>query len=38
MWTFSNAEVPRGAGDKVLRTREESRRKLAETEKKDAST
>jgi len=31
-------EVPRGAGDKVLRTREESRRKLAETEKKDAST
>jgi len=34
---FPSPEVARGAGDKVLRTREESRRKLAETEKKDAS-
>jgi putative ATPase len=29
-------EVPRGAGDRLLKTREESRRKLAETEKRDA--
>jgi putative ATPase len=34
---FPSPEVARGAGDKVLRTREESRRKLAETEKRDAS-
>jgi putative ATPase len=30
-------EVARGAGDRVLKTREESRRKLAETEKRDAA-
>ena len=36
--SFPSPEVPRGAGDKVLRTREESRRKLAETERKDASS
>src|SRR5690349_9463644 len=35
---FPGADVPRGAGAKVLRTREENRRKLAETEKKDASS
>ena len=35
---FPAADVPRGAGDKVLRTREESRKKLAETEKRDASS
>ena len=29
-------DVPRGSGDKVLRRREESRKKLAETEKRDA--
>jgi putative ATPase len=34
---FPSPDVARGAGDKVLRTREENRRKLAETEKKDAS-
>jgi putative ATPase len=34
---FPSPEITRGAGDKVLRTREESRRKLAETEKRDAS-
>jgi putative ATPase len=33
---FPSPEVPRGAGDKVLRKREENRRKLAETEKRDA--
>jgi putative ATPase len=31
-------EVARGAGGKVLRQREEARRKLAETEKRDASS
>jgi putative ATPase len=35
---FPTADVPRGAGDKVLRTREENRKKLAETEKRDASS
>src|SRR5215207_1449178 len=30
-------DVPRGSGDKVLRRREENRRKLAETEKRDAA-
>jgi hypothetical protein len=33
---FPAPAVPRGAGDKVLRKREESRKKLAETEKRDA--
>jgi hypothetical protein len=31
-------EVARGAGSKVLRQREENRKKLAETEKRDASS
>jgi putative ATPase len=31
-------EVPRGSGDRVQKKREESRRKLAETEKRDAGT
>jgi putative ATPase len=35
--SLPSPDVPRGAGDKVLRTREENRRKLAETEKRDAS-
>jgi hypothetical protein len=35
---FPTPDVPRGAGDKVLRAREENRKKLAETEKKDAAT
>jgi putative ATPase len=30
--------VPRGAGDKILKTREANRKQLAETEKRDAST
>jgi putative ATPase len=30
--------VPRGAGDRILKTREANRKQLAETEKKDAST
>ena len=34
---FPSPEVKRGAGDRVLRTREENRKKLAETEKRDAS-
>ena len=34
---FPAPDVARGAGDKVLRTREESRKKLADTEKRDAS-
>jgi len=34
---FPTPDVPRGAGDKVLRAREENRKKLAETEKRDAS-
>jgi putative ATPase len=29
-------DVPRGAGDRILRAREENRKKLAETEKRDA--
>ncbi len=35
---FPTPDVPRGGGDKILRKREENRRKLAETEKKDAAT
>jgi len=31
-------DVPRGAGDRILKTREASRRQLAETEKRDASS
>jgi putative ATPase len=31
-------DVPRGSGDRILRKREESRKKLAETEKRDANT
>ena len=34
---FPSPEVPRGSGDRILRTREENRKKLAETEKRDAS-
>jgi putative ATPase len=34
---FPSPEVARGGGDRILRTREENRKKLAETEKKDAS-
>ena len=34
---FPAPEVPRGAGDKVLKNREENRKKLADTEKRDAS-
>jgi putative ATPase len=34
---FPSPEVARGGGDKILRKREESRKKLAETEKRDAS-
>jgi hypothetical protein len=30
--------VPRAGGDKILRRREESRKKLAETEKRDAGS
>ncbi len=30
-------EVPRGAGDRILKTRETNRKQLAETEKRDAS-
>jgi putative ATPase len=30
--------VPRGAGDKILKTREANRKQLAETEKRDAAT
>jgi putative ATPase len=33
---FPTPEVPRAGGDKILRRREESRKKLAETEKRDA--
>ena len=33
---FPTPEIPRGGGDRILRTREENRRKLAETEKRDA--
>jgi len=35
---FPAADVPRGAGDKVLKGREENRKKLAETEKRDAAS
>ncbi len=35
---FPSPEVARGGGDKILRRREENRKKLAETEKRDAST
>jgi putative ATPase len=34
---FPSPEVARGGGDKILRKREENRKKLAETEKRDAS-
>jgi putative ATPase len=33
---FPAPEIPRGGGDRLLRKREESRKKLAETEKRDA--
>jgi putative ATPase len=33
---FPSPEVPRGGGDKILRRREENRKKLAETERRDA--
>src|SRR5262249_1150736 len=33
---FPTADAPRGSGDRILRTREENRKKLAETEKRDA--
>ena len=35
---FPSPEVPRGGGDKILRKREENRKKLAETQKRDAGT
>ena len=35
---FPAPEVPRGAGASINRRREENRKKLAETEKRDAST
>jgi putative ATPase len=35
---FPAPEVPRGGGDRILRTREENRKKLAETEKRDAGS
>jgi hypothetical protein len=35
--TKPKPEVARGAGTGLLRTREENRKKLAETEKRDAS-
>jgi putative ATPase len=35
---FPTPEVPRAGGDKILRRREESRKKLAETEKRDAGS
>jgi putative ATPase len=34
---FPAPDAPRGAGDKILRKREDNRRKLADTEKRDAS-
>src|SRR5262249_42024090 len=33
---FPTPEAPRGSGDRILKKREESRRKLAETQTKDA--
>jgi putative ATPase len=35
---FPAPEIPRGGGDRILRTREENRKKLAETEKRDAGS
>jgi putative ATPase len=35
---FPKPEVARGAGDRILKTREENRKKLADTEKRDASS
>jgi putative ATPase len=35
---FPSPEVAKGAGDRILKTREENRRKLAETERRDASS
>ena len=35
---FPTPEGGKGAGDRILRTREENRKKLAETEKRDASS
>jgi putative ATPase len=35
--SFPAPEVSRGAGDRILKSREENRKKLAETEKRDAS-
>jgi hypothetical protein len=34
----SGPNVPRGAGDRILKTREANRKQLAETEKKDATS
>jgi hypothetical protein len=34
---FPKPEVARGSGDRILKTREENRKKLAETEKRDAA-
>ena len=36
--SFSAPSVPRGTGDRVMKGREENRKKLAETEKRDAAT
>ena len=36
--SFPAPEIPRGGGDRILRTREENRKKLAETEKRDAGS
>ena len=35
---FAAPQTAKGAGDRILRTREENRKKLAETEKQDASS
>jgi putative ATPase len=35
---FPAPEIPRGGGDRILRKREENRKKLAETEKRDAGS
>ena len=35
---FPSPDVPRGSGDRVFRAREENRKKIAETEKRDAGS
>jgi putative ATPase len=35
---FPAPEIPRGAGDRILKSREENRRRLAQTEKRDADS